>query len=235
MGKITERNDLIAIGMLGSFFYGFSDWIMKYGDPTPLSSKSSWFTKGTAEIPGWRYVLAMLLAYPGTIFYIIGLFSFERYILNEKHRMIFHYLNIVNVTPWMALHLIFIVIMYAFHFMMSNGYSDVAIPIAEDLYTHFSWIIPASLLFMFPVFIYYLYLIVTGRTTFRKIMGLAHMIPIIIVQYIIIFMLPDSAIKVGLINACSNQSIFISFFIFYIHSYFTSISDKKSESSDDVS
>jgi len=231
MGKVTDRNDLIIVGMLGSILYATSDWIMMYGDPTSLSAKSSWFTKGTAQISDWRYILAMILSYPGTILYAIGLFSFERYIPQEKHKKMFHCLNIINLTTWMTLHLIFIIIIYAFHFMMTNGYSDVAIPISEALYTHFSWILPMSFLYMFPFFIYFFILIVTGRTTFKRKMGFAYMFPIAIISFIIAGILPDSAFKKGFINAAVNQSIFISFFIFYLHSYFISISGKKTKPS----
>ncbi|ORX83527.1 hypothetical protein BCR32DRAFT_266901 [Anaeromyces robustus] len=226
MSKVrTRKNNTLILGMLGSICYATGDWIMMYGDATLISQKIGWFTKGTAQIPGWKNNLAMLLSYPGTILYAICLFSFERYIPNEKHKKIFHCLNIINLTPWMALHLIYIVILYAFHFMMTEGYEDVAIPISEALYNHFSWIIIMSLLFMMPLFLYFFWLLITGRTTFKKSMALAHMIPIMLFLICITLMLPESGFKMGFKNGLSNESLFISFLIFYIHSCFTSIAD----------
>jgi len=234
MDSKIGKNNLFLIGMLGSLCYGISDWIMMYGDPTGLSKKAPILTKGTAQISTWRYILAMILSYPGTVFYIIGLYGYERYILNKKHRKIYHWLNVVNFTPWMTLHFIYIIIMFAFHFMMTNGYQDIAIPVSEALYTNFSWVIVVSILFMVPAFVYYLYLIITNRTSFKKIMGIAHMLPIMCVMYIFTALLPSSAFKKGFLNAVANQSLFISFLINYLYISITSISDKNSEPPNDL-
>jgi len=231
--KDTKKKYYFLIGMLGSLCFGISDWIMIYGDPTQLSEKNIILTKGTAQIATWRYVLAMILSYPGIIFYIFGLYAFEWYIPNKKHRKIYHWLNVVNLTPWMTLHFIYIIIMFGFHFMMTNGYQDVAIPISEALFNHFSWVIVASISFMLPAFVYHFYLIISGRTTFEKKMGCVHMIPLLLVLYFISFLIPKSAFGKGFINGVANQGLFISFFAFYLYTSMTSISDKNSELSDD--
>ncbi len=55
-------------GMLGCLCFGGGDWLMIYGD-TAHSGAVSWLIAGTALIPGWRYNLAMALAFPGIILY----------------------------------------------------------------------------------------------------------------------------------------------------------------------
>ena len=56
----------------------------------------------------------MALAYPGIIFYGIALFSIEDFIYDEKKKKIYHYLNIFGLTPWISVHLLFIMILSIF-------------------------------------------------------------------------------------------------------------------------
>ena len=53
--KETLKSSLIC-GILGCICYGTGDWLMIYGDPTS-TSKLKFLTKGTANIPQWRYSL----------------------------------------------------------------------------------------------------------------------------------------------------------------------------------
>ena len=76
---------------------------MIYGDPQPLSNKLYWLTQGVIGIAPWRNSLAMLLAFPGILFYGIALFSMERYIITEKDKKVYHWLNVFGLTPWIAL------------------------------------------------------------------------------------------------------------------------------------
>lgn len=72
-------------GILGCFCYGGGDWLMMYGDPTH-SGSLFWLTQGVAQLPAWRNGLAMLLAFPGVVFYGIALFYLGRFIQNEKEQ-----------------------------------------------------------------------------------------------------------------------------------------------------
>ena len=96
--------------MLGCLCYGGGDWLMMYGDPT-YSGALKWLTTGTAAIAGWRYNLAMVLAFPGIIFYGIALFAVGGCIHSHKEQKIYHYLNAFGLTPWIALHLFYIMIL----------------------------------------------------------------------------------------------------------------------------
>lgn len=81
-----EKNTWALIcGILGCLCYGGGDWLMMYGDPTSIS-KLKWLTIGTAAIPQWRYILAMVLAFPGIVLYGSALFAARDYITDEKRK-----------------------------------------------------------------------------------------------------------------------------------------------------
>ena len=55
------------------------------GDVTHMGSLY-WLTSGTAEIPERRNSLAMLLSFPGIIFYGIALFSISDFIRENRQK-----------------------------------------------------------------------------------------------------------------------------------------------------
>lgn len=85
-------------GMLGCLCIGSSDWLMIYGDTTH-SGSLIWLTDGAANIAPWRNSLAMFIAFPGIIFYGIGLFAAEKFITDKKSASIYKTLNIYGLTP----------------------------------------------------------------------------------------------------------------------------------------
>ena len=89
--KVDKKTLALAMicGILGCFCYGGGDWLMIYGDTTS-SGKLFWLTQGAAQMAPWRNGLAMLLAFPGIIFYGIALFYIGRFIRGEKERKIYH-------------------------------------------------------------------------------------------------------------------------------------------------
>ena len=113
MFKKTKNIRGLICGIIGCLCYGSGDWLMMYGDPS-YSGKLFWLTSGTSQIPQWRYMLAMALAFPGIVFYGIALFAVQEYIKDEKHKRIYHYLNAFGLTPWIALHLVYVVILSLF-------------------------------------------------------------------------------------------------------------------------
>ena len=67
----SKRKLALLCGMLGCLCYGGGDWLMMYGDPTYTGSLI-WLTTGTAQIPLWRYDLAMALGNATTGSWEIG-------------------------------------------------------------------------------------------------------------------------------------------------------------------
>ena len=141
MNNREKNTRALICGILGCLCYGGGDWLMMYGDPS-YTGKLIWLTAGTAQIPQWRYVLAMVLAFPGIIFYGIALFAVQEYIRDEKHKKVYHYLNAFGLTPWIALHLIYVLILSLFAWLSNNGFSQDAVSICEALYGNFSWLVP---------------------------------------------------------------------------------------------
>ena len=164
--KEKIKSSLIC-GILGCICYGTGDWLMIYGDSNS-SSKLIFLTKGTANIPQWRYSISLFLSFPGIILYGIALFAIEDFIYEEKNKRIYHYLNIFGLTSWIALHLFFIMILTLFSWMNKNGYSSQAIPICEGLYSQLSWFVILCEAIIVPVFIYWFYLQIKGKTIFPK-------------------------------------------------------------------
>ena len=74
------------------------------------------------------------------------------YVKGEK---IYHYLNAFGLTPWMCLHLFYIMILYLYTWMMGHGYADAALPACEALFDHLSWVIIVSEVVVLPVFLYW--------------------------------------------------------------------------------
>ena len=123
--KTNNMRTALICGMLGCLCYGGGDWLMMYGNPT-YHGTLSWLTEGVAAIPQWRFNLAMALAFPGIILYGIALFAVQEFIAGEKQRKVYHYLNAFGLTPWIALHLFYIMILTLFAWLNRNGFAGDA-------------------------------------------------------------------------------------------------------------
>lgn len=210
MNNKTKNIPALICGILGCLCYGGGDWLMMYGDPAH-TGKLAWLTTGTAQIPQWRYVFAMALAFPGIILYGIALFAVQDYIRQEKHKRIYHYLNAFGLTPWIALHLIYVLILSLFTWLNSNGFSQDSITICESLFANFSWLVPVSEILMLPVFLYWFYLQITGKTVFKKGMAFTNVLVIFAALKTIASFMPVSAFRLGFTNGLMSESMIIWF------------------------
>lgn len=214
----VDRKKLTAAmicGILGCFCYGGGDWLMMYGDTTYFG-KLIWLTKGVAQIPAWRNGLAMMLAFPGIVLYGIALFYLGVFIREEKQRKIYHYLNAFGLTPWMCLHLFYIMILYLYSWMMNNGYAEAALPACEALFDHLSWIVMVSEALMLPVFLYWFYIVLRGKTTLPKWMAAGNVLVFYAILYAIKSMLPDIPFRLGFTNGLMSESMILFFLLHWI-------------------
>ena len=202
--------------MLGCLCFGGGDWLMIYGD-TAHSGAVSWLTEGAARIPQWRYDLAMVLAFPGIVLYGIALFSVRTYIRDEKERKIYHYLNAFGLTPWIALHLFYIMFLTLFSWMHGNGFAAQAIPVCEGLFSQLSWVVPVCEVMMLPVFIYWFYLQIVGKTVFPKWMAFTNVLVIFAALKCLTLLMPDSACRHAFTNGLMSESMVIWFGIMLFH------------------
>lgn len=202
-------------GILGCLCYGGGDWLMVYGN-TAHTGELFWLSDGVAQIAPWRNGLAMLLAFPGIICYGIALFYLEKFIRKEKERKIYHYLNALGLTPWMCLHLFYIMILYLYAWMNGNGYQEAALPACEALYAHLSWVVMASEVLMLPVFLYWFYVVVRGKTTLPKWMAAGNVLVFYVILSGIKSMLPDTPFRIGFTNGLMSESMIFFFLLLWI-------------------
>ncbi|MBQ9687403.1 MAG: hypothetical protein IJV41_12795 [Oscillospiraceae bacterium] len=210
-----KRKLALVCGLLGCLCYGGGDWLMMYGDPTHAGSLI-WLTTGTAQIPLWRYDLALALAFPGIILYGIALFAVETYILADKERKVYHYLNAFGLTPWIALHLFYIMILVLFAWLNANGFAADALTICEGLFHSLSWLVPISEALMLPVFLYWFYLQITGKTAFPKAMAFTNVLILFALLKLVSGLLPVSAFRLGFTNGLMSESMILWFGILLI-------------------
>lgn len=213
MAERTKRRRFSAAtlcGMLGCICFGSGDWLMIYGD-TASHAGLYWLTEGVARIPIWRNTLAMALSFPGIVFYGIGLFSFAACIRQERERKIYCGLHVFGLTPWIALHLLYIMILYLFAWMNGNGYAGAAIPTSEALFNHFSWVVIVSEAIMLPPYIYWFWLVATGKTILPRAMALANPLLFYAALSGVKLCLPEGAFRIGFTNALMSESMILWF------------------------
>lgn len=213
----------LICGMIGCIFMCSGDWLMMYGD-TSYEGKLIWLTEGTKNIPAWRNSLSMLVSFPAIIFYGIGLFAAEKFIKKEACKKAYHYLTVFGLTPWLCLHLFYVMILYLFSWLNGSGYEAVSLPACEALFAQFKWVVPVSEVFMLPPFLYWFYLQISGKTIFPKAMAATNTLIIYGVLKLVSLALPDSPFRLGFINGLMSESMFIWFGIMAL--YAASRSDK---------
>lgn len=197
-------------GILGCLCYGGGDWLMIYGNPSH-NGGVSWLTVGTAAIPQWRYNLAMALALPGIILYGIALFAVRCYIKGEREQKAYHYLNAFGLTPWIALHLFYVMILTLYAWMNGNGYTAESLPVCEGLFAQLSWLVPTSEVLMLPVFIYWFWLQIRGKTVFPRWMAFTNVLVIFAALKGLTLLMPVSAFRLGFTNGLMSESMIIWF------------------------
>ena len=208
--KKNRMNTALACGMLGCLCYGGGDWLMMYGNPT-YHGTLSWLTEGVAAMPQWRFDLAMVLAFPGILLYGIALFAVQGFITGERQRKVYHYLNAFGLTPWIALHLFYIMILVLFSWMNANGFAAEALTVCEGLFSRLSWLVPVSEALILPVFLYWFYLQITGKTVFPKTMAFTNALILYAVLKGISLLLPVSAFRLGFTNGLMSESMILWF------------------------
>lgn len=208
----TERkiNLSLLCGILGCICMGAGDWLMLYGNTTHRGNLF-WLTEGAAQITSWRNGFAMALSFPGILFYGIALFTIAAYLKNVKQRKIYHYLTAFSLTPWLALHLFYIMILYAFAWMSGNGYEAAALPVSEALFAHLSWIVIVSEALMLPPYIYWLWTLVRGMSIFPRRMALSNPLLFYVLLKLLTMLMPDGAIHLAFTNGLMSESMLIWF------------------------
>lgn len=183
---------------------------MMYGDATAHGS-IFWLTDGVINISAFRNSFAMFLAFPGIIFYGIGLFYLENLICGKKEKKIYHYLNVFGLTPWICLHLFYVMILYLFSWLNNNGYSDASIEICEAVFSQLFWVIIVSEIMMLPVFIYWFYLVICNKTVLPRTLAFTNVLIIFGALKGLSMLLEPGAFRIGFTNGLMSESMIIFF------------------------
>lgn len=200
----------LVCGLLGCLCFGAGDWLMLYGN-TAYQGGISWLTEGAAAIPAWRNNLAMALSFPGILLYGAALFAIGAFLKEKQQRHIYRYLTAFSLTPWLALHLFYIMILYSFAWMSGNGYQVAALPVSEALIGHLLWIVPVSEVLMLPPYVYWAYLLLRSKSQFPKWMVVSN--PLVfygILKAFTLFM-PDSAFRLAFTNGLMSEGMALWF------------------------
>lgn len=204
----------LICGMLGCVFMCSGDWLMMYGD-TAYNGNVSWLTEGAAQIPAWRNLLSMLVAFPAIILYGIALFNIEKFIKNEKHAKVYHYLTAFGMTPWLLIHLYVVAVLHVFAVMRQGGYEG-AFAVSEALHDQFVIVFFIAEAIMVLPFLYWFYLQLSGKTIFPKRMTCTNVIVIYVLLKIIAMLLPDTPFRIGFNNGLMSESMIIWFGIMLV-------------------
>ena len=208
-----ERKNMTAAlicGMLGCVCFGAGNWLMIYGDTAYLGTVY-WLTEGVAEIPAWRNAMAMGLAFPGIILYGIALFAVEKFLRREKHRKVYRGLTAFGLTPWLCLHLFYIMILYVFAWLRGNGWEQAALPAAEALYRHLSWIVLLSEAIMLPPYLYWFWTVASGKSYLPKKMAVSNPLAFFAVLRLVQSFLPVGPFRIGFTNSLMSESMILWF------------------------
>ena len=201
----------LLCGMLGCLCFGGGDWLMIYGDVS-FEGSLPWITRGAARIAPWRNGLAMALAFPGIALYGVALFAIADFLKGERQRKTYRCFTAFGLTPWLCLHLFYVMILYAFAWMTGNGYEAAALPAAEALFKHLSWIVPASEAIMLPPYLYWFWLVLRGRSALPKRMAIAN--PLVFYGALKLAaqcLIPNSAFRLAFINGLMSESMIVWF------------------------
>lgn len=216
MNKKKKMIICFVLGMVGCLCFGGGDWLMVYGD-TVHTGELFWLTQGVIEISPTRNAFAMALAFPGIICYGMGLFAMAGFIKDNRERKIYRVLNIFGLTPWLCLHIFYILFFAIYAYMGSNGYQG-ADEICYAVHSSLSWIIPLSEVFMLPPFIYYMYLQLRGKTYFSRLGGFfgANVLVNYGVLYAVMLIMPDTPARLAFRNGLMSESMIILFVVMII-------------------
>lgn len=209
--KAKQKTKLALLcGLLGCLCFGGGDWLMLYGN-TAYQGSISWLTEGVAAIPAWRNTLAMALSFPGILLYGTALFAIGAFLREERQQRVYRYLTAFSLTPWLALHLFYIMILYGFAWMSGNGHEAAALTVSEAVIGHLSWIVPVSEVLMLPPYFYWAYLLFRGKSHLPKWMALSNPLTFYGILKAVTLLMPDGAFRLVFTNGLMSEGMALWF------------------------
>ena len=205
----------LLCGLLGCLFMGGSDWLMIYGD-TSFTGSLAWLTQGVAQISPGRNALSLVLAFPAVVFYAVALFSVKHLLREERPQKIYSGLTAVGMTPWLCLHLFYIMILFLFGFLVRGGQEALAHQACEALFHQFVFLVPLGEAIILLPFLYLFYVTVTGKSVYPRAMALNNPLLIYVVLKVLTGFMPDVPARLAFVNGLMSESMFLWFLILMI-------------------
>ena len=102
-------------------------------------------------------------------------------------------------------------ILTLFAWLNRNGFADDATAICEGLYAPLSWLVPVSEALMVPVFVWWFWLQISGKTIFPRWMAFTNVLIIFGVLKSVSLLIPVSAFRLGFTNGLMSESMIVWF------------------------
>lgn len=134
-----------------------------------------------------------------------GLFAIAPFLREERQQHIYRYLIAFSLTPWLALHLFYIMILYGFEWMNGNGFEMAALPVSEAVFGHLSWIVQVSKMLMLPTYFYWAYLLIKGKSHLPRWMALSNPLVFYGILKAVTLLMPDSAFWLAFTNGFMSR------------------------------
>ena len=202
-------------GILGCLCFGAGDWLMMYGDTTCHGSLT-WLTEGVAQIPAWRNSLAMLLAFPGILFYGVALFSVTVLIRSPKGKTRYQALTTLGLSPWLCIHILYVMLLFAFAWMNQNDFIEAALPASEALFSQYVPVVVVGEILMVLPFLYWFWLVATNKTALPRSAAISKPLTIYLLLKLLTSLMPDTPFRLGFTTGLMSESMVIWFLILLI-------------------
>ena len=206
---------LLLAGILGCLCMGGSDWLMIYGD-TAFEGSLAWLTLGVAQIPAWRNGLAMLLAFPAVILYSLGLFGLRHFFRDDHTRKTYSFLTALGMTPWLCLHLFYVMILALFAWLMGQGETELAYAAGEMLFENLGWVVLIGQIIMILPFGYLFWIVFSGKSDYPGWSAVNNPLFLYLILKVLVGVLPDTPFRLAFINGLMSESMLIFFVIHLI-------------------
>ena len=215
MGRRIHRRTMVLYllcGLAGCLLMGGSDWLMIYGS-TACQGQLAWLTEGVALIPAGQNRLAMLLAIPAVVLYLLALLGVRHFLHDLPAQRIYTGLTALGMTPWLCLHLFYTMILFLFAWLRGRGETELAFAACEALFAHFVWLVPVCEVLMVLPFLYLLFAFATGRTDYSRWLALNSPLLLYVVLKLISGLLPDVPARLAFVNGLMSESMALWFLI----------------------
>ena len=100
----------------------------------------------------------------------------------------------------------------------NNAAMILAFPACEALFQHLSWVVAASEIMMLPVFIYWFFAVVSGKTFLPKKAAFFNVLVFYVILKALTFLMANTVFRIGFTNALMSESMVLFFVVTWLFS-----------------